>query len=101
MYDCECVQVKTDILLHYEKSQKLAKNAILSWTKEFPSSNNALRALSHLRIQTAISSYFWRTLSSNLTCSTLFPQGHLQVIKLLIQQFKLCQVDEDEDVQGA
>ena len=73
-----------------------AKEAILAWTKEFPLSRNALRALSHLRIQTAISSHFWRTLSFNLTSSKTSPLGHLTVIKLLIKQFKLCQVGDDE-----
>ena len=53
-------QVKTDILIHFDSeknTQKSAKESILHWTQEFPSSPNALRALFHLRIQTAISRY--------------------------------------------
>ena len=36
-------QIKTDILIHSVQNQKLAKESVIIWTKEFPNSSNALR----------------------------------------------------------
>ena len=47
---------------------------------------------------TAYTSSFWRNLRFNLTRADTSPSGHLTVIKLLIQQFKLFEGEVTEIV---
>ena len=53
-----CHQIKCDIIEYAgnQKTQKL-KNAILYWVQAFPRSTNALKSLTSLNVQTAVSRF--------------------------------------------
>ena len=84
-----CYQIKHHLLENHETSAAARKETILEWLTEFPHSHNALRRLRNINVQTAISSAFWRSLQSALTSKVTSPVGHLAMIKLLTEQFKL------------
>ena len=81
-----CYQIKHHLLENHVSARK---ETILEWLTEFPHSHNALRRLRNINVQTAISSAFWRSLQSALTSKVTSPVGHLAMIKLLTEQFKL------------
>ena len=95
-----CHQMKCDIIEYAGNCPRMLKNAVLYWVQASPRSTNALKSLTSLNVQTAVSSAFWRSLNATLTSknsSVSSPMGHLAVIKLLINQFKII---DDEDNLG-
>ena len=90
--------MKCDIIEYAGNSPRMLKNAVLYWVQASPRSTNALKSLTSLNVQTAVSSAFWRSITATLTSkNSSSPIGHLAVIKLLVNQFKMI---DDEDNLG-
>ena len=93
-----CHQIKYEIIDYAGNRPRMLKNATLYWVQAFPRSTNALKSLTSLNVQTAVSSAFWRSISASMTLkNSSSPIGHITVIKLLVNQFKMI---DDEDNLG-
>ena len=65
-----CHQIHVHVInFGNNNSQKKLKGAILQWITEFPNSANALKSLTGINVQTAVSSAFWRSISASLMAS--------------------------------